>query len=181
VGGWSAQNRTGLFYEDLDGDGKKEVATAINGTWNRVTVYSEAGQPLDNAQFGAGSSTAPRAQMRDMDIVDLDGDGKKEIVVGISEGLVVALSNDCKKIWSTRLPSPPVSLRCVDPPGATLPWVAAGCEDGAVAALNEKGTIVRLGKITGRPTHIETLETPAGPLAVLGTDQGEVKGFKIED
>jgi hypothetical protein len=181
VGGWSAQNRTGLFYEDLDGDGKKEVATAINGTWNRVAVYSEAGQPLYNAQFGAGPSSAPRAQMRDMDIADLDGDGKKEIVVGISEGLVVALNNQCQKVWSTRLPSPPVSLRCVDPPGVTLPWVGVGCDDGTVAALNEKGTIVGLSKTTGRPTHMETLETPAGPLAVLATDKGDVKGFNTRN
>jgi outer membrane protein assembly factor BamB len=181
VGGWSAQNRTALFYEDLDGDGKKEVTTAINGTWNRVTVYSQTGQPLYNAQFGAGPSSAPRGQMRDMDIADLNGDGKKEIVIGISDGLVVALSNECQKVWSTRISSAPVSLRCVDPPGAELPWVAAGCDDGTVAALNEKGTLVRLGKMTGRATYIETVETPAGPLAVLATDKGEVKGFKIGD
>ena len=65
VGGWTAQNRTGLLQDDLDGDGKREVVTAINGTWNRVTVYSEQGQPLWNAQFGPGVSNAPRAQMRD--------------------------------------------------------------------------------------------------------------------
>ena len=59
VSGWSAQNRTGLFHTDLDGDGKPEVATAINGTWNRVTVYSENGSPLHNAQFGPGPSSAP--------------------------------------------------------------------------------------------------------------------------
>ena len=136
VGGWTAQNRSGLFYEDLDGNGQKEVATAINGTWNRVTVYSEQGQPLYNAQFGPGPSPAPRAQMRDMDVADLDGDGKQEFVVGISEGLVVALSNSCEKIWSTRLPSPPVSLRCVQPAGAKHSLIVAGCDDGTVAALD---------------------------------------------
>jgi hypothetical protein len=179
VGGWSAQNRTALRYEDLDGDGRKEVATAINGTWNRVTVYAEDGRPLANAQFGPGPSNAPRAQMRDMDVADLDGDGKKEIVVGISEGLVVALSRRCERIWSTRLPSPPVSLRCIVPAGTKLPWIVVGCDDGTVAALDATGGLLRLGQVTGRPTHIETLETPAGPLAVLATDRGEVKGFKI--
>jgi hypothetical protein len=181
VGGWTAQNRTGLVYEDLDGDGKKEVATAINGTWNRVTVYSEGGQPLYNAQFGPGASNALRAQMRDMDVADLDGDGKKETVVGISEGLVVALSNQCRKVWSTRLASPPVSLRCVKPTGGKLPWIVVGCDDGAVAALDAKGSLVRLGEITGRPTHALALETSPEPLVVLATDKGEVKGFKIGD
>jgi len=179
VGGWTAQNRTALFYEDLDGDGKKELATAINGTWNRVTVYSEKGMPLNNAQFGPGRSNAPRAQMRDMDVADLNGDGRKALLVGISEGLVVALDSTCRRIWSTRVPSPPVSVRCIKPPGARLPWVVVGCDDGTVAALDEKGELIRLGKVTGRPTHVEALQTPAGPLAVLGTDQGEVKGFKI--
>ncbi|MFH1267240.1 MAG: VCBS repeat-containing protein, partial [Planctomycetota bacterium] len=181
VGGWTAQNRTALFHEDLDGDGTREIATAINGTWNRVTVYSESGHPLFNAQFGPGASNAPRAQMRDMDLADLDGDGKREIVVGLSEGLVVALSNECQKVWSTRLPSPPASLRCVDPPGDALPRVVVGSDDGTVTALDEKGSLVRLGKVTGRPMHMATLDTPAGPLAVLATDKGEVKGFKIEN
>jgi len=180
VGGWSAQNRTAIFYEDLDGDGKREVIAAINGTWNRVTVYAADGTPLANAQFGAGASSAPRAWMRDMDVADLDGDGRKEIVVGIWEGLVVALNGQCRKVWSARLPSPPVSLRCVGPRGAKNLWVVAGCEDGTVAALDWTGTVIRLGKVTGRPTHVQILQSPAGPLAVLATDRGEIKGFKIE-
>jgi len=179
VGGWTAQNRTALFHEDLDGDGKPEVATAINGTWNRVTVYSEAGTPLSNAQFGPGASNAPRAQMRNMDVADLNGDGKKELIVAISEGLVVALDSKCQRIWSTRLSSPPVSVRCIRPAGAKLPWIVAGCDDGTVAALDEKGGLIRLGKVTGRPAHLLPLQTPAGPLAVLATDQGEVKAFKV--
>ncbi len=181
VGGWTAQNRTGLFCEDLDGDGKKEVATAINGTWNRVTVYTEQGQPLYNAQFGPGPSNAPRAQMRDMEIADLNGDGKREIVVGISEGLVVALNHRCEKLWSTRLPSPPVSLHCIQLSSTGLPRVVAGCDDGTVVALDGSGVLLRLGKTAGRPMHMEALQTPAGTLAVLATDQGEVRGFKTAD
>ena len=181
VGGWTAQNRTAMFHEDLDGDGKKEVAATVNGTWNRVTVYSEKGTPLYNAQFGPGRSNAPRAQMRDMDLADLNDDGRKEIVVGTSEGLVVALDNECQKVWSTRLASPPTSIKCVTPRGAKLPWVVVGCDDGTVAALDQQGKIIRLGKVTGRPTHIKTLDTPAGPVAVLATDKGQVKGFGIGD
>jgi len=181
VGGWTAQNRTGLCYEDLDGDGKKEIATAINGTWNRVTVYSEQGQPRYNAQFGPGPSNAPRARMRDMDVADLNGDGKQEIVVGISEGLVVALSHDCQRIWSTRLPSPPVSLRGIQPTGAKTSQILVGCDDGTVAALDHQGKLLRLGKVSGRPTLMQTVSTAAGPRAVLATDRGEVRGFEIAD
>jgi hypothetical protein len=119
--------------------------------------------------------------MRDMDVADLNGDGKMEIVVGTWEGLVVALSSQCQKVWSTRMPSPPTSIECVTPRGAKLPWVVVGCDDGTVAALDPRGRIIRLGKVTGRPMEIETLDAPAGPVAVLATDKGEVRGFKIED
>jgi outer membrane protein assembly factor BamB len=179
VGGWDCQNRTALLHEDLDGDGKKEIATAINGTWNRVTVYAEDGRPLANAQFGPGASSVPRAQMRDMDVADLNGDGKKELVVGISEGPVVALSHDCKKVWSTRLPSPPLSLRCVTPSAAKLPRIIVGCDDGTVAVLDSNGVLLRRAKISGRPTHVQILQATAGPLAVLATDRGDIQGFKL--
>jgi len=181
VGGWTAQNRTGLFYEDLDGDDKREVVTAVNGTWNRVTVYSDEGRPLYNAQFGPGAGNAPRIRMRDMDVADLDGDGKKEIIVGISEGLIVALSGECRRLWSARLPSPSVSLQCVAPHGARRCWIVVGCDDGTVAAVDETGELIRLGRVIGRPVHAVALQTPAGPSVVLATDKGEVKGFSIGD
>ena len=134
-----------------------------------------------NAQFGPGASSAPRARMRDMDVADLDGDGKKEIIVGVSEGLVVALSSECQKLWSTRLPSPPVALRCVAPHGTQRCWIVVGCDDGTTAALDETGALIRLGHVIGRPMHVVTFQTPAGPVAVLATDKGEVTGFRIGD
>lgn len=179
IGGWTAQNRTGLFYEDLDGDGRHEVATAINGVWNRVTVYTEDGRPRYNAQFGPGPSNAPRSRIRDMDVGDLDGDGTKEMVVGLAEGLVVALSHDCQKRWATRLPSPPRSLRCVTPPGAEGPRIVIGCDDGTVAATDGRGTPVAWGRITGRPTHMEVVRTAPATVVVLATDRGQVKGFRV--
>ncbi len=119
--------------------------------------------------------------MRDMDVADLNGDGKKEILVGTSEGLVVALTHQCQRVWSTRLPSPPLSIKCVTPRGAKLPSIVIGCDDGTVSMLDQQGQLIRLGKVTGRPTQIETLNIPSGPLAVLATDKGEIKGFKIEN
>lgn len=180
VGGWTAQNRAGLFCGDLDGDGRAEVATAINGTWNRVTVYSESGQPLHNAQFGPGAGSAPGVRMRDMAAADLDGDGRREIVAGLAEGLVVALSATCERVWSTRLPSPPVLLRSLAPPSGKRPWIVAGCEDGRVIVLDGRGAPLYRGKVAGRPARMEVIETPAGPVAILMTEGGEVKGFRVD-
>jgi len=177
VGGWSAQNREHLFVRDLDGDGRDEVVSEINGTWNRVTVWDLAGQALHNAQFGPGD-WIPAQNMRDLDVADLDGDGRQEIVTATSRGLVVALDCTCAKLWATRLPSPPTVLKCLRAADGT-PWIAVGCEDGTVAALDAAGQIIRLGKVTGAPRTVATLDQGGGQVAVLATDQGEVAALAL--
>lgn len=171
VGGWDCMNREDNYLVDLQGDGKREVVSAINGTWNRVTIYTEDGTPLHNAQFGPGVPTA-RANLRMMDVGDLNGDGRQEIVVAHAAGLVVALDHEARRLWSRRLPSPPVVVRVIG--GAVL----AGCEDGSVVALNDKGEITRLGQAGSKPVDLRVLQTPQGPLGVLTTEQGQALGFR---
>ena len=178
VGGWSAQNRDHLFTTDLDGDGQVEVVSEINGTWNRVTVWNLDGQALRNAQFGPGDSI-PARNMRDLDVADLDGDGRQEVVAATSRGLVVTLDCECRKLWATRLPSPPTVLKCLRAADGA-PWVVVGCEDGTVAVLDAGGAVVRLGRVTGAPTCVGALgEDGAGPV-LLATTQGEVGAFALQ-
>lgn len=168
VGGWASMSRDHIFYADLDGDGRREVVSEINGSWNRVTVWDRDGNPLYNAQFGPGDAI-PARNIRDLDLTDLDGDGRLEILVALRDGLVVALDAHCQRRWSVRLPSPPTVLAAVGP------TVIVGCQDGAVARINSAGEVVAGGRINGRPTKIAKLPDDA---VVVATDQGAVAAYR---
>ena len=172
IGGWASMSRKHILYEDLDADGTREVISEINGTWNRVTVWNENGAALYSANFGPGNRI-PAQNMRDLDVGDLDGDGKKEILAATSTGLVVALDAMCNRIWTRRLHSPPTVLAFLRANDES--WVVTGCEDGSIVVLDGSGEVRGLAKVSGKPTRI--LRTADG--VVVGTDRGEVTGWKI--
>ncbi len=179
VSGWSSMNRHHLFYEDMNGDGVKEVISEINGTWNRMSIWNAEGKALYSVSFGPGGRISAK-NMRDIDIIDLNGDGKKEILAATSMGLVVALDCRCRKVWAKRLPSAPTVMKCVTPANTKTPWIVAGCEDGTVAVLDGKGTIIRKDQIKGKPTCITVFDKSPGKSDVLlATDKGKIKLYKV--
>lgn len=179
VSGWSSMNRHHLFYEDMNDDGVKEVISEINGTWNRMSIWNAEGKALYSASFGPGSRISAK-NMRDVDIADLNRDGKKEILTATSMGLVVALDCQCRKVWAKRLPSAPAVMKCVTPANAKTPWIVVGCEDGTVVVLDGKGTIIRKDQIKGKPTCIAAIDKSLVKSGVLlATDKGEIKLYKI--
>ncbi len=177
VGGWSSMNRYHLFYEDLDGDGTREVISEINGSWNRVTVWDIGATALYDASFGPGAK-APTRNMRDLVVADLDGDGTKEVVAATSSALVVTLDHQLNKEWARALPSPPNVMTAVPVDGQQ--WLVVACDDGTVVALDPAGEVVRTGKINGRPGDraITVVDTPEGPVVVVGTATGAVTAFR---
>jgi len=179
VRSFSANDRHHLFLEDMDGDGVREIAGEINGTWNRVTVWDLNGQARYNMNFGAGNAM-PYRNMRDVDVADLDGDGKKEIVVGTAGGMIVALDCQCRKLWARRLASPPTMIRAFPARGPREAQILVGCEDGSVLALDDQGTPVRSARLTGSPTDIVALETGAAIIAILATDSGQIAGYRFQ-
>jgi hypothetical protein len=131
--------------------------------------------------------------MRDLDVADINGDGKKEIIAATSSGFVVALDSKCQKLWAKRLPSPPtvcsawhfdavVKVPGTAPagtaPAGTAPAIVVGCEDGTVLLLDGKGQVTHMGKVEGRPTCIES---SSPPVVGLATEKGEVKAFTVGD
>jgi hypothetical protein len=175
VNGWDCMNRFDNYLLDIDGDNKNEIVSAINGTWNRISVYSENGKPLENVQIGPGSKE-PRANITMMHAADVNGDGKSEIVFGLSAGYLNCLDYRSEKLWSLSLPSIPVLTRIV-----TLKekegWVCAACADGTILAVNSKGVITARTLIEGKPSDIQIMSSPAGPVAVITDENGNVYGF----
>ena len=169
IGGWACMSRKHIIYEDLNGDGEKEVVSEINGTWNRVTVWRRDGTPLHSANFGPGEPI-PVQNVADLDVADLKGHGKKTILAALASGYVIALDHRCRRLWTQKLPSPPAVLKCI----RREIWV--GCVDGTVAVLDGRGEVIRKGSVRGRPTCIEDL---CGG-ALLATETGQVALLKGE-
>ncbi len=176
VNGWSAMNRYDNFHTDLNGDGRKEIVSAINGTWNRVTIYDEDGKPLFNTQIGPGI-IGERTNIRMMDVGDIDGDGKQEIVVGLSSGFVNALDHKAQKIWSKSLSSPPTIVKIIKETEIT--WLCVACEDGRILAMDNTGKIHQEGILKGKPIDIQVIKSKGLPLTVVFSDLGEVSGFRL--
>ena len=79
---------------DLDGDGTDEIVLAGPGPSSRVEALSASLEPLWSVTF-TGAVEATRLL-----VVDLDGDGRREIVVGDAKGKLYALSGAGKLLWS---------------------------------------------------------------------------------
>ena len=165
-----------FFHEDLDGDGAREVIAAMDGRWNRLTVWSEDDRALYNAHFGPGHELRAR-HIHGCDIADLDGDGKKEIVVAI-DGLVLVLDCRCHKLWAMRPHSRPTALLACGARDTTASRIAVGCENGTLLVLDGRGHPLSAGQIDGAPVLIHRLDTAQGPVVVAASSRGELVGFR---
>ncbi|MGX5817668.1 FG-GAP-like repeat-containing protein [Chitinophaga lutea] len=176
VDGWMNMSRLDNYLTDLDGDGRREIVSAINGSWNRISVYTEDGHPVDNVSVGPGT-IEPRTNISMMDIGDINGDGRPEIVAALASGLVDVLNGQTRElIWSRQFDNIPVVVKAVR---KDLLWI--GTEDGSIFAFDGAGKIRRSGKVQGRPTEIKVLESPRGQLAVVTTDAGSITGFGMDN
>lgn len=174
IGGWTAMNRPFTFYTDLDGDGAREVISAINGVWNRVTVWDTAGRARHNVQLGAGEK-APAVTVSGMDVCDIDGDGKQEVLVAKQPArMVMALDSALEKRWAAMLPSEPAALRALPAEGGNAVVVVA-CADGSVLCLDTAGSPVAAARVEGRPVAAATLGEGTSAAVAIATDAGDVK------
>jgi len=197
-GGFASTVRHHIFYDDINADGIKELISDINGRFCRVTVWDTRGynnnpfdgRPLYSAQFGPVNphcgnimalSNRKNRGVRDLDIGDIDGDGRKEIIASFSNGKVMALNCQCELLWAMSLESPPMFLKAIRFPEPAPYRIAVGCENGDVVLLDNAGVITSQNKVCGCPVALEQFGLDRRHVAmVFATDQGEIKAFMPE-
>jgi len=115
-----------------------------------------------------------------LDVCDLNGDGKKEIVAATSYHLVIALDAKCNKLWTAYLASPANVLACVRPKGAKQAKIVTASTDGGVRLLDAQGKLIAKGSVPGPSSCIQPLTDSAGNQYVaIATTKGGLSLFGI--
>lgn len=168
---WMQNRPVYLECTDLNGDGRLEVVAGIDGVWNRVSVWKTDETPLATVNLPPGEGPLYR-NLPGVGTGDLDGDGKKEIVVATNGRVLVALDYNCVRRWSRRLPATPTVLVVApDPRGASI---FVGHDDGSILLFDGQGRIAGQAQVEGRPARAALL--PGGRVAI-GTDRGQLAVF----
>lgn len=159
----------------MDGDGKDEIISAINGSWNRISIYNEAGTPLYNTQIGPGAVT-PKSTIRMMDVGNVNQDRKLEIVAALSSGYLVVLDHRLEVVWSKKFQAPPSLVKIIPAADNKASRLLVVLENGDVLLLDEVGKSVKQSSY-GMKFHSVDLQQD---VAVLTTVTGEVLALKIQ-
>ncbi|MEW5979760.1 MAG: VCBS repeat-containing protein [Acidobacteriota bacterium] len=176
---WMQNRPVYLNTTDIDGDGNLEVVAAIDGVYNRISVWDMNGAPLSSVTFPPGEGPLYR-NLPGVEVSDLDGDGRSEIVVATAGRMLVALNHHCALLWSQPLPATPSVLRVVPALSDVPAAIVVGDENGSVVVFDSRGRLVRQAVVKGRPTH--TALVPMGEAAsvlVIGTDSGQLAAFSL--
>ncbi|MDO9542293.1 MAG: hypothetical protein Q7J98_08225, partial [Kiritimatiellia bacterium] len=184
TGGFGSMITDHVFVDDINADGAKEVICCVNRTWSRITVYAADGTPLANANFGPGAQnfgvcgfdgkTAGK-RIQDVDIAEING--KKVIVAAVSDGTLVGLDQNCQTIWSERLPVPPTVMKAINGADNENAALIVGGEDGGIFTFNTTDAPALIGRVIGKPSCICGI---GGSLAMIGTDRGKIRGFRLK-
>ena len=152
LSGWTMS----LHTADLDGDGKREW---ITGGWQSLKVLDSQGQSYWDYK------THRMAEVKK--VVDLDGDGFKEIVLK-DENRVVAMKAVPKPRWKTEVLDGLESL--VVTPGREVVAQA----EGVLTTYGADGRVLRHGRnVPEGRMYQAALQTKDGNVELYGAGQGE--------
>jgi hypothetical protein len=180
--GGTSDNPYGLVAADVNGDGKLDLVVCDRGG-NRILIYRNysSGGTLTTNSFAAPLAFAVGADPRYVRVVDLDGDGRPDLVCGCTGANVVSILQNIGAPGSLTTAS--FATHVDLPAGAGARDMAVGDLDGDgrpdLAVVNADGPSVSIyrnlmtgpGTIgTGSFTTQVQLPAPAGPLTIASGD-----------
>lgn len=107
----------------------------------------------------------------DLEVVGLNGDGLKEIIVAVKFGWVCAFDYDGYQLWQHHFES---GVKCMDAI-VIAGKLVVGLEDGHISLLDDNGKIERSGKLG---SSIQTVLC-RGCDIVVGTQEGEIAKYRL--
>ncbi len=152
---WACLNRTGIIVADLNGDGKEEIVSGINGFWNRIIIWNNDGVPQREVSFGPGYAIRvppygkwrlERRMLADVKLMRTTAGPR--FAAGLEDG-VILLDRELKKLWRR---VPPAAVWCLAVFGERL---AAGCADGSVILYDQEGNMTGRGKLPAGVVQLE--------------------------
>jgi len=173
---WNQRGVSDLKVADLDADGAEEVVIVRTGHWNDIRVYDAVTEkcrwgryfgPAESRPIWTGSDNRPkwdRHFMRGLVVADLDGDRKKELVVGMRNGWVCAFRANGDVLWTRRFD------QAVTEGAAVGNTAAFGFADGTVRLFDGAGRTVRKAKLASAIGPMTT----HGRNLIVGTANGTV-------
>lgn len=168
---WTQQGTSHLATRDLDGDGTDEVIVVRSGHWNELDVYDARGNCRWMRYFGPAASLSHF--MRALAIVDLDGDGKQEVVVGMDDGWVCAFDADGAPLWQRRFGG---GIRGLAGLGKSL---AVGDRSGRISLVSAGGRVTRSARLDSGIAALcaATVAAGRGPVLFAATRDGQLARF----
>ncbi|HTB82843.1 MAG TPA: FG-GAP-like repeat-containing protein, partial [Candidatus Sulfotelmatobacter sp.] len=129
VQGGSANNLLGMTLSDLDRDGRLDIVVACNGL-NKVAVFQNLSSPgsLTTNSFGAEVDYADAGYPYSVAVVDVDGDGKPDIITANNTSNTVSILQNLSPggLLTTNSFATPVNFATASAPD----WVAVADFDG---------------------------------------------------
>ena len=138
---WLQRGVSHLAVADLSGGGSEQVVLALSGHWNELRVYGADNAALWMKSFGP--DRAGGGFMRGLQLLDVDGSGRKNVVVATRASWLFAFDHSGTTLWRRRLGAEPSVLTGSEATGR----IAVGCADGTLLLLDGSGTTLRTASL----------------------------------
>ncbi len=171
---------TGVSIADLDGDGSKDI---ILGTWSdEVYAYNLSGELLSGFPIDLGRNVAAPPV-----VVDIDGNGSLEILVGQDAGIFNAIGHDGSVLWTHQLSSASIRTAAAvcDFDGNGTMEIVYTTLDGNINVVDYEGNPLTgwpqdLGSSCYSSPVISDLDGDEIPEIIVGSNSSELYVFHLD-